>query len=61
MPDVPIAQIPFSDELGTVVRKAILPTILKNFQKARDSDPEAKKKAMSERPSGGAPDDPKDA
>ncbi|KAF7982600.1 hypothetical protein HWV62_27626 [Athelia sp. TMB] len=61
MPDIPIAQIPFSDELGTVVRKAILPTILKNFQNARDADPEAKKKAMSERPSGGAPDDPKDA
>ncbi|KZP16644.1 hypothetical protein FIBSPDRAFT_865791 [Athelia psychrophila] len=60
MPDVPIAQIPFSDELGTVVRKAVLPTILANFQRARDVDPEAKNKSGGP-PSKEAPDDPKDA
>ncbi|KAF9078583.1 hypothetical protein BDP27DRAFT_1309824 [Rhodocollybia butyracea] len=35
MPDVPVEQIPFKDEIGKVVRTLILPTILSNFQRAR--------------------------
>lgn len=39
-------------------QKAILPTILGNFQKARAADPNAKK---SEKPTGGPPTDAKEA
>ncbi|KAF5362766.1 hypothetical protein D9758_011720 [Tetrapyrgos nigripes] len=35
MPNVPVEQIPFKDEIGKVVRKLLLPTILSNFQRAR--------------------------
>ncbi|KAH8926611.1 hypothetical protein BT69DRAFT_1331109, partial [Atractiella rhizophila] len=62
MPDLPIQDIPFKDDIGKVVRTAILPTILKNFQKARDADPnipDSNKK--SKPPSEKAPDDHKDA
>ncbi|KAF8520402.1 hypothetical protein BU17DRAFT_14519, partial [Hysterangium stoloniferum] len=34
MPSIPIHEIPFFDDIGMVVRKAILPTIVANFRKA---------------------------
>ncbi|KAJ6546714.1 hypothetical protein DFH09DRAFT_1281827 [Mycena vulgaris] len=49
MPDLPVADIPFKDEIGKVVRTVILPTIFKNWQIAhgitpnKDSEPIAKK------------------
>ncbi|KAJ3764452.1 hypothetical protein EV360DRAFT_77397 [Lentinula raphanica] len=35
MPDMPVEQIPFKDDIGKVVRTLILPTIFSNFQRAR--------------------------
>ncbi|KAJ7196975.1 hypothetical protein GGX14DRAFT_671435 [Mycena pura] len=49
MPDLPVADIPFKDDIGRVVRTVILPTIFKNWQIAhgitpnKDSEPVAKK------------------
>ncbi|KAJ7248375.1 hypothetical protein C8J57DRAFT_1189594 [Mycena rebaudengoi] len=48
MPDLPMADIPFKDDIGKVVRTVILPTIFKNWQIAhgikpnKDSEPIAK-------------------
>ncbi|KAJ7115343.1 hypothetical protein C8R44DRAFT_832856 [Mycena epipterygia] len=49
MPDLPVADIPFKDDIGKVVRTVILPTIFKNWQIAhgikpnQESEPIAKK------------------
>jgi len=49
MPDLPVADIPFRDDIGRVVRTVILPTIFKNWQIAhgitpnKDSEPVTKK------------------
>ncbi|THU87068.1 hypothetical protein K435DRAFT_762888 [Dendrothele bispora CBS 962.96] len=48
MPDVPVEQIPFKDEMGKVVRKLILPTILSNFQRAREGSIHAGSKPPAE-------------
>jgi len=61
MPPVPAQEIPFHDEIGTVVRKAILPTILSNFKKAREANPDTKNKSASNMPREKVPTDPKDA
>lgn len=55
----PLHHIPFSDDLGDVVRKAVLPAILADFQRAREADLEGNR--SGERPSGGPPSDPEDA
>ncbi|KAE9405529.1 hypothetical protein BT96DRAFT_326944 [Gymnopus androsaceus JB14] len=55
MPDLPVEQIPFKDEIGKVVRTLILPTIFSNFQRARAG------KIENEPPANDAPSGPNDA
>ncbi|KAJ6464267.1 hypothetical protein C8R47DRAFT_1156255, partial [Mycena vitilis] len=49
MPDLPVGDIPFKDDIGKVVRTVILPTIFKNWQIShgmkpnQDSEPISKK------------------
>jgi hypothetical protein len=57
MPDVPVEQIPFKDEIGKVVRTLILPTIFSNFQRARAG----KADAGNAPPAKEAPSGPNDA
>ncbi|KAK7451190.1 hypothetical protein VKT23_012522 [Stygiomarasmius scandens] len=57
MPDVPVQQIPFKNEIGQVVRKLILPTILSNFQRAREGNVHA----GSQPPAHEAPTEPSQA
>ncbi|KAJ7611169.1 hypothetical protein FB45DRAFT_1037506 [Roridomyces roridus] len=57
MPDLPVEQIPFKDEIGSVVRTLILPTIFANLQRAR----EGRVDAGSEPPAKEAPKGPEDA
>ncbi|KAJ7763482.1 hypothetical protein B0H16DRAFT_1414207 [Mycena metata] len=57
MPDLPLADLPFKDDIGKVVRTVILPTIFKNWQIAhgikpnQDSEPISKKENDLERES----------
>ncbi|KAJ4490009.1 hypothetical protein J3R30DRAFT_3746956 [Lentinula aciculospora] len=57
MPDLPVEQIPFKDDIGKVVRTLILPTIFSNFQRARAG----KRDAGSGPPAKEAPSGPDDA
>ncbi|KAJ3746581.1 hypothetical protein DFH05DRAFT_963567 [Lentinula detonsa] len=57
MPDMPVDQIPFKDEIGKVVRTLILPTIFSNFQRARAG----KIDAGNQPPAKEAPSGPNDA
>jgi hypothetical protein len=57
MPDLPVEQIPFKDEIGKVVRTLILPTIFSNFQRARSGD----MSAGNGPPAKNAPSGPDDA
>ncbi|KIK68344.1 hypothetical protein GYMLUDRAFT_80817 [Collybiopsis luxurians FD-317 M1] len=58
MPDMPVEQIPFKDEIGKVVRTLILPTILSNFQRARSG---GNVDAGNQPPAKEAPSGPDDA
>ncbi|KAH7869525.1 uncharacterized protein C8R40DRAFT_1176669 [Lentinula edodes] len=57
MPDLPVEQIPFKDDIGKVVRTLILPTIFSNFQRARAG----KVDAGNQPPAKEAPSGPDDA
>ncbi|KAJ3999719.1 hypothetical protein F5050DRAFT_851599 [Lentinula boryana] len=57
MPDMPVDQIPFKDEIGKVVRTLIMPTIFSNFQRARAG----KIDAGNQPPAKEAPSGPNDA
>ncbi|KAJ3811860.1 hypothetical protein F5876DRAFT_75431 [Lentinula aff. lateritia] len=57
MPDLPVEQIPFKDDIGKVVRTLILPTIFSNFQRARAG----KVDAGNQPPAKEAPSGPADA
>jgi len=61
MPPVPVQEIPFHKEIGTVVRKAILPTILSNLKRAREADSDEKNKKASAMPSEKMPANSNDA
>ncbi|KAF5355403.1 hypothetical protein D9757_012554 [Collybiopsis confluens] len=57
MPDVPVEQIPFKEDIGKVVRTLILPTILSNFQRARSG----KLESGNQPPAKETPSGPNDA
>ncbi|KIM76980.1 hypothetical protein PILCRDRAFT_825736 [Piloderma croceum F 1598] len=61
IPPVPVQEIPFHKEIGTVVRKAILPTILSNLKRAREADSNEENKKVSAMPSEKMPTNSNDA